>query len=386
MPVAARFWVWLRPTWGSGSWGLRAALAVLVFFLAAFYVAFGVLVFDVVYWLLGRQARAAASRPLRIGVSVAAGVACFALIAVAGQAKPSGAASTHAPLAVTSIAPFQITSHRDGDVVVTSLIAVEGTAPANAMITRDISMASDTHAQADDAGRWTMPVSLREGDNSLTFRIGDDKSTARLIHIIYRKPVATPHPTPLATLAVKAAPTQPSVSPKASVPVSKATPTATPRPTATPKPTATTRSTAKLAPSLGTRANLQKALSSLSGYSWESSPLFDGTPRSMAMSDDQHATCEIIGPDAAVTKADLLYVAGDLLGEYHASSFLEVLLDPSQSLDAAAWAENEITDAALSGTSIDKHRTFGNRDVEVMATKFDDSTTVGLIIVTPVHS
>ena len=110
---------------------------------------------------------------------------------------------------------LEISSNRDGDVVATSLVIVSGTAPSGSTITRDIAMRPDVHATADGSGHWQMPVSLKEGDNRLTFRIADERSTALTLTITYHKPKATPRST-----ATSTRPTE--------VPVPTPAPTATP--------------------------------------------------------------------------------------------------------------------------------------------------------------
>lgn len=291
-----------------------------------------------------------------------------------GQLDTSTPSATAAPTATAAVTPkaaateavsFAITSHRDGDSVATSLIAVEGTAPAKSPITRDIPMTRDTHAVADDSGHWMIPVSLKEGDNSLTFRIGDDKSTAKTIHIAYHKPAATPAParTPSATSKATAA----------AVSTSKSTAAPTLKPT--PKPTVPPAT-------LGSRNDIQVMLSALSGYTWQSSPLNDGTPRSLGRSDDQLAVCEITGPASGVTSVDVLFVAGDYSGTYHAGAMLGILLDDSQSLPAITWAESQIASALSKGDEIDKTQTFGNRRVRVM-TGLVETSMIAVIVVTP---
>jgi hypothetical protein len=59
-------------------------------------------------------------------------------------------------------------------------------APAGARVVQDISFAPDQDTLADSSGRWQLTVELSEGVNELTFRIADDKSTARTIQIEYR--------------------------------------------------------------------------------------------------------------------------------------------------------------------------------------------------------
>jgi hypothetical protein len=317
-----------------------------------------------------------------IGLVVTAAVS-FGACALAPNKTPSGT--------------LTITSHNDGDTVTTPLIAIQGSAPPNAPITRDIAMARDAHTQADATGHWTMPVSLKEGNNSLTFRVGDDKSTAHTIHVTYRKLASTPHPTgepsasavkatvtPAATPVETAVATSTQTSTEASsaptgTPTPKPTATPTPKPTATPTP----KPTAAPANNLGTRSDLQLMLSVASGYSWESSPLRDGTPRSQATSDDQHAVCGIIGPDDAVTRVYVVFVVGDATGAFHAGAMLGILLDEAQSGPAVTWAESQIASALTGSNEIDQQKTFGNRRVEVITAMVDDSTMAAAIIVTP---
>jgi hypothetical protein len=52
-------------------------------------------------------------------------------------------------------------------------------------ITQDISFGLDQHATTDGTGHWTIRVGLNEGENKLTFRIGDDSSTRKTIRVIY---------------------------------------------------------------------------------------------------------------------------------------------------------------------------------------------------------
>lgn len=136
------------------------------------------------------------------------------LVACSGQT--TAPAASEAPLASGDLT---ITSPADGSVTDAKEIMVGGTAPDGAEVVRDIPFASDDRVSAA-GGRWTMALKLDEGENALTFRIGDDESTAKTVTVIYR-PVA----------AATAEPT--------SGPTPKPTPTPepTPRPTATPKPT-----------------------------------------------------------------------------------------------------------------------------------------------------
>jgi len=93
-----------------------------------------------------------------------------------------------------------ILSPADGQVVVTKEITVIGTAPPGLTITQDISFGFDQHAAVDSTGHWAIKVGLNDGDNKLTFRIGDDGSTRQTIRVIY-----TPPQTPSALVAPPAA-------------------------------------------------------------------------------------------------------------------------------------------------------------------------------------
>jgi len=75
---------------------------------------------------------------------------------------------------------------QDGDLVRSRSINVIGTAPPGATVTRDIPLWFDDHATADADGLWMIPVELAEGENRLTFRLGDDAATARVILVRYR--------------------------------------------------------------------------------------------------------------------------------------------------------------------------------------------------------
>jgi hypothetical protein len=88
-----------------------------------------------------------------------------------------------------------ITSPSDGSTASTATITVTGTAPANTEVVRDISLAPDTRTTAGSNGNWAMSVDLEQGANTLTFRIGDDASSARSITVSYLGGAKTPAPT-----------------------------------------------------------------------------------------------------------------------------------------------------------------------------------------------
>jgi zinc ribbon protein len=91
-------------------------------------------------------------------------------------------ASAGAPALITGLT---ILSPSDGQSVATKDINVIGTAPPGVTITQDISFGLDQHTTSDGTGHWAMKVGLKDGENKLIFRIGDDSSTRKEIRVIY---------------------------------------------------------------------------------------------------------------------------------------------------------------------------------------------------------
>jgi len=104
-----------------------------------------------------------------------------------GQAAP--AVASGAPSA--AIVGLTILSPTDGQAVASKDVIVIGIAPPGLTITQDISFGFDQHTTVDGTGHWAMKVGLNDGDNKLTFRIGDDHSTQKTIRVIYTPPQST---------------------------------------------------------------------------------------------------------------------------------------------------------------------------------------------------
>ncbi len=128
------------------------------------------------------------------------------LVACGGSGRSSAGLPTAAPTAGSSEgsnveAGLRIVTPRSGAIVDSAVIEVAGVAAAGAEIVHDIPFASDERVAAAD-GTWVHLVQLEEGANELTFRVGDDESTAQTIHVTYVpatagvSPDATPEPTP----------------------------------------------------------------------------------------------------------------------------------------------------------------------------------------------
>jgi hypothetical protein len=102
-----------------------------------------------------------------------------------GQSNAVPPGSTPVPAPITELT---ITSPTDGQAVGTKEVTVIGMAPPGLTITQDISFGPDQHTTVDGTGHWAIKVGLNDGENRLTFRIGDDQSTKKTIRVIYTPP------------------------------------------------------------------------------------------------------------------------------------------------------------------------------------------------------
>jgi hypothetical protein len=106
--------------------------------------------------------------------------------APAGTApQASGGATLASAPAPALITGLTILSPTDGQAVATKDVNVIGTAPPGVTITQDISFGLDQHTTSDGTGHWAMKVGLKDGENKLIFRIGDDASTRKEIRVTY---------------------------------------------------------------------------------------------------------------------------------------------------------------------------------------------------------
>jgi hypothetical protein len=100
-----------------------------------------------------------------------------------GVVQPGSSGAPPAPIVELS---FQ--SPVDRQAVATKDITVIGIGPPGLTVTRDVSFGLDQHATIDGTGHWAMSVGLGNGDNQLVFRIGDDRSTEKKLHVTYQPP------------------------------------------------------------------------------------------------------------------------------------------------------------------------------------------------------
>jgi micrococcal nuclease len=81
--------------------------------------------------------------------------------------------------------PIDFTSPADGATVTTKTVLVTGKAPAGERVVRDIANAPDQSTRARADGTWGMRVTLKNGVNSLRFRLADEKATTRTLRVVY---------------------------------------------------------------------------------------------------------------------------------------------------------------------------------------------------------
>jgi hypothetical protein len=146
-----------------------------------------------------RSLRQATERGRRVPPVVLAGILIMVgLIAYGFLSRPAapssgggfgaGASAGSGPAATALISGLTILSPSDGQSVATKDVNIIGSAPPGVSVTQDISFGLDQHATSDGTGHWSIKVSLNEGENKLTFRIGDDSSTRKTIRVIYTPP------------------------------------------------------------------------------------------------------------------------------------------------------------------------------------------------------
>jgi hypothetical protein len=106
----------------------------------------------------------------------------------AATASPTPAGPTFAPTSEAPPVGLAILSPTDGAVVGSQQIVVIGSAPAGLRVVHDVPLRFDQSATSDGTGHWAMTVNLNNGENTLKFRLGDDKSTEKRVRVTYSAP------------------------------------------------------------------------------------------------------------------------------------------------------------------------------------------------------
>lgn len=92
---------------------------------------------------------------------------------------------TAAPSPTPPASGLVILEPADGATVNEQALVVRGLAQPGATITRVVPFWFDEHTVADSEGRWAFSVTLAEGENVFTFRVGDDGATAVDLTVYY---------------------------------------------------------------------------------------------------------------------------------------------------------------------------------------------------------
>jgi hypothetical protein len=98
---------------------------------------------------------------------------------------PSTTPSTAPTTPTTPAYGLVIVEPVDGSTTTDHAIVIRGLTQPDATITRDVPMWFDEHTVADSAGRWSFIEPLNVGENTFTFRVGDDTATDVTITINY---------------------------------------------------------------------------------------------------------------------------------------------------------------------------------------------------------
>ena len=135
-------------------------------------------------------------------VILAAGLIGYGLLTRPAATSDPSAQTTEGSGSFASVAPgaspvrsapiigMTIQTPVDGEQAFTKSVTVIGLAPPGTTITRDVSLRPDQHATADSTGHWAIAVDLDQGENTLVFRIGDDRSTEQRIRVTYSPAVS----------------------------------------------------------------------------------------------------------------------------------------------------------------------------------------------------
>ena len=100
--------------------------------------------------------------------------------APAGSADPT---PTPAPTPPPPGGRIVVLEPQDGVEVDAEEVVVSGLAPPGSTVVREFGFFETQSAEVGPDGSWRMRVRLDPGDNSLTFRVGDDPVTSRTIHV-----------------------------------------------------------------------------------------------------------------------------------------------------------------------------------------------------------
>jgi len=97
-------------------------------------------------------------------------------------------ATTPMPTPAPSATGLVIVDPLPDATVSNGFVIISGLAPAGAVITHDVPAWFDEHTVADRQGHWAFAEQLRDGENTFTFRIADDRATEVRLTVYYDHP------------------------------------------------------------------------------------------------------------------------------------------------------------------------------------------------------
>ena len=136
----------------------------------------------------GRQTAGAESAARRSGTSAAGVAARTSAPATPGPTAKPQSTPTPTPRPTRTPRPtlpttFGVDDPGEDATTAGGAILVRGHAPPGTNVRRDVPLWFDQHTVTDADGHWSMEVPLSAGENRLTFRLGDDRSTDTTIII-----------------------------------------------------------------------------------------------------------------------------------------------------------------------------------------------------------
>lgn len=208
---------------------MNRIVALVLFVVVGWWIGLFALIVTAVADGVGMVAGGRLSGTIRLGIGVVALVLLVLIGGAGGQPTPSVAAGASPALSIPAVTPapsvtpspspspsptaspvpsataaplptlavgFAVLEPTNGSIVSTSDLTIRGTAPAGSTIVRDIPLQPDDHAVAGPDGTWQMAAQLQQGQNTLTLRLGDDRSTTVTLLVDYEPPAGTPIPAP----------------------------------------------------------------------------------------------------------------------------------------------------------------------------------------------
>ncbi|MFL5754843.1 MAG: hypothetical protein ACJ77N_00955 [Chloroflexota bacterium] len=128
--------------------------------------------------------------PAPSGSGAAPSASAAVPVAVVPPHDPPPPTTSDTTAAAAAAAAFGILSPANASTVPGPLVVVRGVAASGAEVLRDVGFGLDDRVRADAWGAWSMPLRLDQGEQVLTFRVADDRSTAQRLRLFVAPPAA----------------------------------------------------------------------------------------------------------------------------------------------------------------------------------------------------